>query len=372
MAPDWTIDVLSLDGATTLHSAAPFQRATVRWAIDGPGSVEVTLTPEQLAAGPWRAGRRRILVKRLGTAEWQGYHLNLQQDGPPSTGPKFSAAGLGLASVLDRRLIHRGPLRHGNYADIIGLRLINNAMTQPDGDEGFTDGTHTGTAAFRRRKYCVADNIGDKIRELAEFHDGGFDWEIDENGAYNTWAPRRGDDLTDDITLAPSDVSSWHVEEEAADVITYVTVAAHSLNAHRVRRSTWRAFEGRREDLLELTHPRNTREMDEAGHDELRARAAAQLELSVAWVEDKRPWNWRDVWLGDIITCELDDAFGGEQTLRVQEIAISFEGIHEFVEYTLVGHDRDFADELEESDAESDASLDDESFSESFGEIDSS
>jgi hypothetical protein len=335
---DWTIDVLSRDGGSTIATATGFRSARVVWNLDGPGSIDLTLRETDVTGGPWLPGRRRIRVKRLATTWWTGFQTNLARSGRPAH-ERYTAAGLGLASALRYRVVHTAFFLEDD-ADQIAWALIDNAQDQTDGSEGFTLGTTVGTPATRRRYYCEGDSVWDGIASLAERKTKGFDWEISPTGAFNVWIGGRGTDLSGSVSIAEADVLDWQVEEDTSSLLTYATAFGKTGpdgqcdELWETRSAGTAATYGRREEVLDLTDVDDATELQDAADDLLRARGAAQRRLRVAWIDGAGPWAFGGVWLGDVVSAELEAVFGGTQDMRLITVAVSLEpGQHAFVEH---------------------------------------
>jgi len=341
---DWSIDVLSRSGGSTIEAATAFRSARVTWSLDGPGSIDLTLRTEDVVGGPWLAGQRRIRVNRLATPWWCGFQTNLARSGRPSD-IRYSAAGLGLVTALRRRVVHTA-FYVSDDSDEIAWDLIAHAQAQTNGNEGFTKGTTTGTPAVRNRYYCEGDNIFDAISSLAERKVKGFDWEIDALGAFNVWIGGRGTDLSGTYTLTEGDTIDWAVEEDSADMLTYATAfgkqgpAGHCDEVWVTRNTTLATTYGRSEEVMELTDVEATAELDDAADDLLRSRGAARRRLRIAWLDGRGLWDFGAVWLGDVVSAALDTAFGGTQDMRLISVSVSLEpGQWAFVEHEFETQD---------------------------------
>lgn len=334
----WSMDVLSLAGATTV-SDAPFKSARVTWAADGVGAAEISLRSPDVTAGALRAGQKRIAFRDgAGTRRYQGWLDLVERAGRPSD-IRFRGSSRGLSSVLDQRVVHGDFSKESVAAPTIAWNLIQHAQAQTDGDHGFTLGTITGSPTNRTRHYCDGDIISEQIRELSEMDTGGFWWEIDADGAFNAWVDGRGTDVSGSVTLAPSDAIDWSCKEDLTEFATYCTglgdfnddqpCGAPLIVDFVSERTTY----GRREVVIE-GDTNDAGEMEQKTTEELRARVASRFNLRTDWVEGQGPWSFGTRWLGDIVTAALGSEFGGNTTVRLIGITITLEpGLHEFVQY---------------------------------------
>jgi hypothetical protein len=338
----WHVDLRNRDGSALL-SDVPLAAFRAVWTLDGPGAFECELGEND--AAQWLTGRRRIRVRQDATLRWQGWLTDLEEstqsfdDVARSRGTLLRAAGLGLSAVLGRRFVHGDFNKFLTSATTIAWNLVQEAQGQTDGDYGFTLGTVTGTAPNRTRHYCDGDNIADAIGELAAKDPGGFDWEIDQNGAFNAWVNGRGSASGE--TLERDQARTWHVRDGSTALATYVTVlgdADEPCGAPLAIRSDagLAASYGRIEEVVELSS-NDSDEMEEHGDEELRIRAAARRRVRATFHETQLPWTWGAVWLGDTVAVDLPTHFGGaSQTMRVIEVAQSVEPPAEgFTEYEL-------------------------------------
>lgn len=325
----WTVNLQTRTGGALITNA-PLEAFRAVWSIDGPGSFEAEIGEDD--AANWLAGQRRIQVLLNGTAKWTGWLTALTEQTKDYTdlskprGATLVASGLGLASVLERRIVHGDFNKFLTVATTIAWNLIQEAQSQSNGDYGFTLGTVTGTAPARTRHFCDGDIIADAINELAAKDPGGFDWEISETGQYNAWVGGRG--TASGETLQRSEAMTWDVSNETTELATVATVLGsteENCGAPLViRSSTLASTYGRLEVVAELDS-NDSGEMNEAGDEELRSRIASRVRLKATWPENKAPWAWGAVWLGDTLTVTLPAHFGGAQTMRVIEIAVSVE-----------------------------------------------
>lgn len=336
----WTVDLLSRTGAT-LVTNAPLHALTVRWSLDGPGSFEAEIGESD--AGSWLAGQRRVRVNKDAVTKWAGWLTDLSEstqsydDLARSRGTQLRAAGLGLASVLERRVIHGDTNYFLAVATTIAWNLIQHAQAQTNGDYGFTLGTITGTAPARTRTFCDGDSIAEGINELAGLSPGGFDWDISELGQFRAWVGGRG--VASGETLTRGEAMTWDVAYDTTELTTVATVLGSTeepCGAPLVIRSAGLASTyGRLESIVEMDS-NDAGEMNEAGDEELRSRLASRVRLRATFHESRMPWAWGAVWLGDTVSVTLPTHFGGVQTMRVIEIGLSVEPpTFGFVDYTF-------------------------------------
>lgn len=332
----WTIDVLNLDG-TTAQAAAPFHDFGASWALDGPGACEVTIGRNDMA-NYWENGTHRVLIKEGATSRFGGFLEHLSRTGGPDK-ELYRAAGLGLASVLGRRVVHGDQSYSATAATAIAWDLINDAQGQADGAMGFTLGSVTGTPTNRTRHYCDGDNIREAIDELAAFEPGGFAWEISATGAFNTWTGASADrgvasGQTLDTTLtqggADTHLMLAEVESESSDLLTYVTALGEADEPCgaplEIRSSALASTYRRREDTVGMDS-NSSPELQALADQELKTRGRARRTLRASWLDRAgyRPWAFGAVWLGDTITATLESWFGGSQTMRCVSIEVSYE-----------------------------------------------
>jgi hypothetical protein len=333
----WTLDILPLAGGTPTVTGASFMSARITWGLDGIGAAEANLSPSDAATGAWLHGRRRIRFKDSGgTARYQGWLDRLERSGKPSD-IRYRASSRGLAAIMEQRVVHGDFSKVSTVATTIAWNLIQHMVAQTNDQTGFTLGTVTGTAPARSRWYCDGDSIKDAIDELANLS-SGFAWEISATGAFNAWVGGRGADVSGSVTLAPSNTIDWSCTGDDVDLATYATGIGDGneetpcgMPVATVSNSLATAY-GRREVTV-TSDSRIDAELLEIATEELRARAAARLNLRTAWVEGQGPWAFGTRWLGDVVDAALGPEFGGNADVRCIGITVSLEpGLHEWVE----------------------------------------
>jgi hypothetical protein len=323
----WSLRVADLAGTTILNNA-PFARATVTWDIDGPGAIEVTLAPTDLGSSVWLPGQRRIIVREDGTNAWQGWLLDMERDGKPGE-VTWTARGLGLASILDKRVVHGDFSRTSVVATTIAWHLIQHAQAQTDGDHGFTLGAVSGTAPARTRHYCDGDNIREAIDDLASREPGGFDWEIDANGAFNAWVPRRAVNKTS-ISFSDADVMEMRASKDTSELASYVTALGDDPDTPCgaplvVRSNSSLASTYKRREVSIDVGTNDSGELTEAADHELAIRRRGGLQLEVVVEPRADPKGLASLDIGDRVTAVLPAELGGAQVVRVVQKSVTLE-----------------------------------------------
>jgi hypothetical protein len=318
----WTIDLYNLTGSSLQNGNVAFVRATVRWRLDDPGSCEVDLRDDQI--DPWLVPmRRRVVVRRSGTAVWAGILLGVEQTNDRGV-PSYTARALGLRYWIERRLVHPDVVYTNLPSTTIAWNLISAAQAQANGGMGFTLGTITGTAPSRTRTYCEGDNILEAIRELAEHDTQGFDWEIDVDGKFNAWVGGRGANIS--TTIRRGDClrrGGWQVDWNLAEADTYVSAASPktcpSLPVVRSSMILPPAQYGRWESLVD-SDVTSTAELQDVADEQLRASGRAAIRVRATRPEAfGSPWPGFE--LGDRPLVEdTDTALGALLPTRMRVI----------------------------------------------------
>lgn len=330
----WTVDIEPLAGGAALVTSAPIRSGRATWALEGTGGAAEF---EVVAPGDWPFGQRRIALRDGGgTLRWRGFLNRLMRSGPPSD-VRYSASAHGLGWILSRMAVHGDQSWTTTVATTIAQGLITHANGQTDAITGFTLGTVTGTAPARTLHACDGDVISELLDELGNMDPGGFDWEISPSGAFNCWVGGRG--VATGESIAPGEAIDFAVEGEASELATYVTGLGGERDAPCgpplvVDSTALKSTYGRREVVVSAD-TQDEGELAEIVDDELRARGAARTRLSASWIEGDGPWSFGAVWLGDTVTAALGAEFGGNVTMRVIDVTISLEGLHEFVTMTF-------------------------------------
>jgi hypothetical protein len=340
MPASWTIDLYNLTGSTAVARGVGFVRATVRWRLDDPGSLEVDLRDDQLGGWPdtilWVPMQRRVVVRRDREPMWAGILLGLDQRIEGGV-PRWTARCLGLRAWLERRVVHGDFSRSSTVATTIAWDLISHAQGQSDGNMGFTLGTITGTAPARTRHYCDGDNIAEAIRELADRDTGGFDWEIDAQRRFNAWVGGRGSSVG--TRVSPMDClasGGWEVQGDWWGVDTVVTALGPAdtpcgpplveRSSTLVPPSTYRRWES-----VVDGDSTSTSELQEIADEQLRASGRGRLRIRAArpgWFgfEDR----WERTSLGSDWTARHEDGTGSVTLAGGGSVVVDSAGTGDF------------------------------------------
>jgi hypothetical protein len=325
----WAVDIESLTGSPVATDVT-FRSARFTWTLDehDSASCEATLLPAEVSV--WVPGQRRaVLRQRSDDARWwAGFLTHLTRSGPPAD-PRFAAAGLGLATALNYMVVGEDVQDYEDAADNIAW----DRYTEATGGSytGFTRGSTTGSPATRERSYCAGvGTIAEVFAELGDMDPGGFDWTVDPDGAINFYGGGRGS--ASGRSIAEGDTRDWSVEQDTTDLATVAVVDADCIPAPEVVTSGLSGTYGDRAVIVD-SDTNKTADMNAKGNDELRARGAAKTELTASWLQERGPWSWGDVWLGDTVTAALDAVFGGSTAMRLKQVVLSLEpGKLQFVE----------------------------------------
>lgn len=324
----WTLDLQDAKGALTLAASVPFHGARISWSADDAGSIEVDLKPSQMSTA-WSdgAGMRRVIANLDGVPVWAGFVTNVTQDGPPGD-ITYKASGLGLQSILEKRIVRFPFVITDTSANIVAALLDEIENVQVNGDMGFTMGTTLGTFPTRTRSYCTGAIISEEINALADIG-RGFDWEVDAFGALNLWAQGRGSVLGVSLAIADG-IHTWGVESDLADMLTNVTALGDDdqpFGPARVmaRKDLMTAAYGRHEESIAV----QTTDLDElydAAFGVLRPRLGSMTRLTVGWLEGLGPFSFGDVWLQDRVTADLGPYFGNSESMKLNDITATLDG----------------------------------------------
>lgn len=352
----WTLDIKTAKGTSLVAADVPFHGARISWASDDAGSVEVDLKSGQMSTD-WAPGLHRVIVRLDGAAKWQGFVTNLTEDSEiegDEASAVYKASGLGLQSILAERIV-RFPFEITDTTDNIVAALIDEVENvQVNGDMGFQMGTVTGSFPTRTRDYCTGVVILDEINALMDIGRGG-DWEVDEHGNVNLWAPGRGVNSGESLAKTIGGVHTWSVESDTADMLTNVTILGDDRDPFgptrkMARRDGMTAAYARHEEKIDVTTT-DPDEMYDAGFGVLKARLGAMTTLTVSWLEGRGPWPFGAVWLQDRIVADLGPYFGGSSGMRCTDITATLDG-NELVEceysFGALVNDADILDDDED------------------------
>lgn len=302
----WTVELWELDGSSSVVAPAPFRTARCTWALEGPHALEVDLLPADIDAGDWLFGRRRVKLKDpAGDVRFHGWLERLSRGGPPSD-VRFRASAVGLAGSLEDGLLHPAFTEEGAGQDLAWL-VIENAQAQENNMWGFELGTAVGSAsASVCRHYDEGYSVRQVIDDMAGLFEAGFDWEIDEAGAFNTWSPIRGTDRTETRLLEPSDCISFEVWGDFSEASTYVSaLGADGIVAVGVDTAdNIDERYGRRESSIDFPHVSDPDELQDRANHQIRLLRSVRRGCRATWIEGRGPWAFGDVWLGDAVSID--------------------------------------------------------------------
>lgn len=314
----WNIAVQENDGAFVVAASESFESMKLTWSLEnqGGGTCEIGLNSSMLASGDWAQPKRLIITGEKG---WAGSLTHMDGGGRPSdVGPTlkagWKAAGVGLYSRLDYRIVRHTFVVHDNLNVIVAALLSEVQANQFNGNMGLSMGTVHGTFPSRLRSYCFGINVGDAIRELQTLV--GFDWEIDTTGALNIWADSRGTDLSATRTLRPSDCTEFYPSFDTQEMLTTVSALADPSDPygpkHTLARTMLADDYGRKELAIETDviadsdkNPDWEDELYRAAHALLKTDGGGQFTLRTVWPSSKAPWTLSNVWLNDIVSVDL-------------------------------------------------------------------
>lgn len=160
-------------------------------------------------------GKREVHLYRNGIRVWGGYLW--QASSTDNGGVRFSAEGFG--SRLDRWAIDTNKAYTNADQINIAWDLINWHQTKTNGNMGFTRGSAPASGFTRTIKWLGYERpfLGDAIREMAE-DDDGFDWEIDQFKAFNTYYKNKGTPRSDIVFELGKNVVGLSINVDAGNV----------------------------------------------------------------------------------------------------------------------------------------------------------
>ncbi len=352
--PTWQLDVKPKNGGTNVATDVPFHRLRATQTIEGPGSIEIDLSETHIDDF-WQAGTHR--VKLTGPLDVSGFVSGLNQSGRRSGGGDgiiYTARGLGLASVLDWRLVrHQIEYMDENASDIV-FGLLDEAESQYNGNMGFSPGTVHGVTEVLTEGYCFGTIIGDSIRELST-KGVGFDWEVNANGELEIWAGSRGGDSG--LTLDPDEVTNITIDADTASLVTTVSAIGRQPDPfgpiHDMVRDVNAADTfGRREIAIDVDadddeRPKLIRQATAA----LKEKKGATLTVDAMWAHTHGPWDFVALKLGDTVDVLLPGWFYGNQEMVCVERGLELDPAAPddyFLNFKLAAHVTD--DEIDTTD----------------------
>jgi hypothetical protein len=353
--PDWQLDIQNKQGTSTVASDVPFHALRATKSIDGPGSMEVTLRDPHIN-DDWFPGNHRLVLS--GPFDFAGFLTNLTQSGRDSEGGiTWTASALGLAYVLDWRLIRQQISFIDQEASDIVFDILDHLQDQYNGDMNFSHGAVNGTCDTITEEYCFGVIAGDAIRDLSQQGDNGFDWEINETGALHIWAGNRG--TVTGLDLHPNDVTNLEIAFDTTNLVTTVSAVGSPADPFGpihdvVRDFNAQPFWGRREIVIDVDADEDQRpRLIRAAKQELKAQRGATLTVVATWHHNPDgPWNFPAVGLQDKVDVHLDDWFGGTQQMRCTDFSLELDPAAPddyFIEYGLAAQVTD--SEIDQTDA---------------------
>jgi hypothetical protein len=338
---DWRFCVTGANDFDVEATLPGFAAAKIGWVLNSPGYIEVDLLPSQVSDAV-TPGNHRIMACEGGSGYdfmWQTCYLtHLSQFGPPGD-VRFRAAGVGLESIFDWRIIHNEWAARASAVEHLEFMMEDLQVLQGGGDMGF-DNDVSGTFIGGQGPLlstCLGVVAGDFIRELAGRTEAGFDWEVN---IYNLppqltiYKPDRSYDA--EVSISEENCQEWSVELDTSDLLTTVTALGEKSDPwgprHNLARTSLGDVYGRREVVIDTDHGGDgdadeiREQLLDAASEELSRRAGARLQVRAKFIEGRpmAPWTLNGaVWLGANVTLDLPSYLGGTQVGRCTEISVS-------------------------------------------------
>ena len=334
----WRLDLRDRTGGALVKSDVAFRALTVRWVLNGAGSIEVDLRHDADLGGA-TAGTAELQLLADGAIVWAGPWLSSDVD-PRARSLKLT--GEGLWWWFRQRIVTSDLVYTDVAQETIAWNLLNHTQGQTYGSLAIVNGTHTGTSKTRRRVYCAAEapNVGEEVEAFTEYATG-FDFAIDPaTRAFDTWTPSRKS--SSGIALDGNSVDTLTWSEDVRDVRNFVTaIGANECGSIVVETSdtTLANTYGRLEVALDADDSDDTRgEVTEFATEQLRALKEPRFDGTITFREN----GTGAPALADLIpgnTLTLTDNRGYStfttKTLRMVEVALALdnglpgEGVYE-------------------------------------------
>lgn len=197
---DWTW-VLgdSAPGDIELRELTGAYGRTLTARLNGPWSAQFTIDGRSPEAKLVEALETDLHVYREGIKLFRG-RITTESDTVDETKHTVTFSAIDYRGLLAVRRIGVGgrSFVSTDQADI-AWQLIAESQALTNGDWGVTNGLGSSSGTLRDRTYDPLKPLLEAITELGNV-EGGFEWEIDANLAFNRWYPERGN-LVPDVRL---------------------------------------------------------------------------------------------------------------------------------------------------------------------------
>lgn len=325
----WRLSLENLSGNSVITPNIPFLSAQVRWVLNGPGSLEVSVNMRESSIVNIEPAKHRFTLTYDGTRVWSGIITSARLSMSQDKGHQLTFQATGIFERLRHVYVDVDLEYSDTSAEAIAWELIRFAQAKSGANFGISHGSHTGSSTKVDRAYCALElpSIGDSIEELSTMDDG-IDWVIgpcisfSNRGLFKTYTPRRG--TTKVTTLAQNKLSSLEYTQDSTDMGNYIySVGTDDCNPPMeiITNPTSIGEYGLSERVEEFeTH--SLRDLKAYGNEKLRNyhRPIGQATARY-WVNNGPAFGVFDV--GDIITLAGNLGYSNfSRSMRVQAITI--------------------------------------------------
>ena len=241
-----------------------------------------------------------VFASRDGVALFRGRVANSSDQLNADTLTSTFAA-LDYRGMLGRRILWQGVTRSFRGADQadIAWQMIADTQALAGGSLGITRGAAAATGVLRDRDYDPGKNLGEALTQLGDVQ-GGFEWEVDAQRAFNLWHPARGRQTSLVLTYGRDIVELSRTLDASAFANAIRFNGSQATTADEVTVSTWDPemgrWDGQKSDpnlVLQST-------VDERAASELADASTLTPAYQVTVAEGR--WDPTQIWIGDTVT----------------------------------------------------------------------
>lgn len=188
----WSFVLTDTDGTPRGElTAAKGRKLTAR--LTGPAEASFTIDGRHEQAGMLDERQADLIVYRDLQTLFRGRTVAAQDQAGADRHTVAPVTAVDYRGVLNGRLLHTALTYTNVDQSAIAWGLISDTQARPGGNLRITRGAGQTTGVLRDRAYEAGANVGELLTQLAEVQ-GGYEWTITPELAFDVHHPRRGTD----------------------------------------------------------------------------------------------------------------------------------------------------------------------------------